>query len=67
MWPWLSYDFDVNVTAAYIFGKAKNQIKPGYILVLNDNLKVKDKREGLLPQLMDDLKKCGLELGVISA
>jgi peptidoglycan/xylan/chitin deacetylase (PgdA/CDA1 family) len=43
MWSWLSYNFDVDVTAEYILEKARSQIKPGHILVLHDNLKVKDK------------------------
>jgi len=67
MWSWLSYDFDVDVTAACILEKAKNQIKPGHILVLHDNLKVKEKLEFFLPKLIDDLKKRGLDFDVISA
>ena len=67
MWSWLSYDFDVNTSVECILEKAKIQIEPGHILVLHDNLKVKDKLEVLLPQLIDDLKEGVLEFGVISA
>lgn len=66
MWSWLSYDFDENVTVESILAKGKEQIKPGNILVLHDNAKVKEKIKVLLPQLIEDLKMRGLKFGVIS-
>jgi len=67
MWSWLSYDYDPTVSVESILEKGKEQIKPGHILVLHDNLKVKEKMVVLLPQLIDDLKDRGFKFGVISA
>lgn len=52
MWTWLSYDFDPKVPIETIERKAKSQIKPGDILVMHDNDKVKDRVKELLPKLV---------------
>lgn len=63
MWTWLSYDFDLNLSVSAILQKAE-QIKPGDILVLHDNAKLKEKQGELLPLFLDLLISKGLETSV---
>ena len=66
MWSWLSYDFDENVPISTILDKAQKQIKAGDIIVLHDNIKVKQRMVTLLPELIEIIKIkgfhfCGIE------
>lgn len=63
MWTWLSYDFDMRLSVSAILQKAE-QIKPGDILVLHDNAKLKEKQRELLPLFLDLLISKGLETSV---
>jgi len=65
MWTWLSYDFDVNVPIPKILRKAEKQIQAGDILVLHDNSKVKERVKELLPEIIDIIKRKGLDFKVI--
>lgn len=64
MWTWLSYDYDRCVSIDEILYQAK-KIKPGDILLLHDNRKVKERVTELLPQLIDQLEDRGLKFGQI--
>lgn len=65
MWSWLSYDFDLKIPVDKILVKAKNQIKPGSIIVLHDNIKIISRTKELLPQLIDELKTKKFSFGLI--
>ena len=65
MWSWLSYDFDQRVSTERILKNAE-QIQPGDILVLHDNLKVEERMKVLLPALIKRLKERGCDFDVIS-
>lgn len=67
MWTWLSYDFDRSVPIQLILEKAKKQIRAGDIIVLHDNIKVQDRIEEILPDLLAGIQEKGLKFGVISA
>jgi peptidoglycan/xylan/chitin deacetylase (PgdA/CDA1 family) len=66
MWTWLSYDFDRSVPVDRILENAERKIRPGDILVLHDNVKVKDRVELLLPALLEVIKRKGLKCELIS-
>lgn len=66
MWTWLSYDYDNKVSISKIL-KSADSIQPGDILVLHDNVKVKDRLKELLPALIDMIEKKGYQFGLISA
>jgi peptidoglycan/xylan/chitin deacetylase (PgdA/CDA1 family) len=65
MWSWLSYDFDKSVEISTILQKAEQQIKAGDILVLHDNVKVKERIKLLLPELIKKIEKKGLNFCLI--
>ena len=67
MWSWLSYDFDVEIPISEILKKARKQLKGGEVLVLHDNEKVHDRVVQLLPELIKEIRKKGLDFEVISA
>lgn len=66
MWTWLSYDYDIEVKVETILNSAEF-IRAGDILVLHDNVKVKDRLKEILPALLDILEKKNLKFGLISA
>ncbi len=65
MWSWLSYDFDLKIPVDKILVKAKNQIKPGSIIVLHDNIKIVDRTKELLPKMIQLIKEKGLHFKTI--
>ena len=65
MWSWLSYDFDKSVEVSTILQKAEQQIKAGDILVLHDNVKVKERIKLLLPELIKKIENKGLNFCLI--
>ena len=65
MWSWLSYDYDHSVPVERILLKARNQIKAGDIIVLHDNLKVKDRIREILPALVEIIREKNLTFKVI--
>ena len=64
MWSWLSYDYNEKIPVSRILKKAKN-IKGGDIIVLHDNVKVSERLKEILPQLVDVIRKKGLEFAKI--
>ena len=66
MWSWLSYDFDQSIPIFKILSKAQKQIKEGDILVLHDNVKIKDRQKTLLPKLVECIQNKGLKFGTIT-
>ena len=65
MWSWLSYDYDKTVPITQIIEEA-HRIKPGDVLIVHDNEKVKDRIKVLLPQLIKIIREKGLNFAVIS-
>lgn len=65
MWSWLSYDYDKTVPITQIIEEA-HRIKPGDVLIVHDNEKVKDRMKVLLPQLIKIIREKGLNFAVIS-
>lgn len=65
MWSWLSYDYDHSVPVERILLKARKQIKAGDIIVLHDNLKVKDRLKDILPELVKIIREKNLTFKVI--
>lgn len=66
MWSWLSYDYDHTVSVDKIIEEA-DDIYPGDILVVHDNVKMLDRIQVILPKLVEVIKKKGLKFEVISA
>lgn len=58
MWSWLSYDYDLSVSDTQILEEVR-RIKPGNILVLHDNYKLKERQRTLLPALFTQLAEKG--------
>lgn len=58
MWSWLSYDYDLSVSDTQILEEVR-RIKPGNILVLHDNYKLKERQQTLLPALFARLAEKG--------
>ena len=65
MWSWLSYDYDKTVPITQIIEEA-HRIKPGDVLIVHDNEKVKDRIKVLLPQLIKIIREKGLNFAVNS-
>lgn len=66
MWTWLSYDYDKEIKVDTILNSAES-IRAGDILVLHDNVKVKNRLQEILPALLDILERKKLRFGLISA
>lgn len=64
MWTWLSYDYDKRVSIQEIMKQAE-RIRPGDILLLHDNQKVKERTKELLPKLLEYLKSKGYSFAAI--
>ncbi len=66
MWTWLSYDYDQNVPTQRIIHKAEKEIRSGDIVVFHDNMKSFDRLKEILPEVLNDLEKKGLNAQPIS-
>lgn len=65
LWSWLSYDYDLTLEEKVILEKSV-QIRPGAIVVLHDNPKLKERQRNLLPALFDALHTRGFHSESIS-
>nr|WP_317046203.1 polysaccharide deacetylase family protein [Flavobacterium sediminis] len=66
MWDIISYDFDVNTTPEECFQNVVKNTQNGSIIVFHDSIKAWPNLQLVLPKVIQELKKQGVEFGKLN-